>query len=1282
MSLDIKERPHNSNLVHFKLIDQIATPDFRKNCISIGKKFLIEWRDPIKFDRPEDAGIMYEYDPSRGLRFEVPEGVGWARVFINEAPEAGPVLALVDLEIRVLSKWDEKFECMWVESQGGKNPRRYEVPGSRRKIEFSGNEWHALRCSAFIDADSFQGDLGFVLNFPMGSEIEIRSTNLAWIPFGDVEESELKETIVKSSVICIKDRDDHSSRLDFADFAEKLKRFLAYEGDLSARIAHLLIKGENASELQFLSLIFEHVSKPCVFDVPHQKTDAVCYEDFATYLDVALIATSIISGGALDEVDMRSISEITQMCGENGRLCLGDLRDLQVVLSPKLDEDLFYWRSLVKAGIISGISEPDSEIIEEQILETDSRFRYSMIGLAAMRRLSVLEDGASIFSRHIGEDSLGSWKDRISSFEEVGTINKVAQLGPSAKHKILNKRNSREIELVMIDGAVTRSRQASNPIALSDAYAFVVRIQPGADLSKMVNIENCCVFNSFFELKEALANCEINLGHKPVVPISSMRSDDEYHVTKAVQKFWGHACSYVLTWGTCSYQSSSGQISVQNSAQTQLSRIALTSCTLCLPAMEVIEADTHQLSWLDFGIFVPSVGFAVSLPITNAIEQKQLVSKVRFVNSELLTPEVKEKLCLDGSVSIPMLQSLEFENWRLGKVIGKRLFDYKRVHTCVAAFVRSHDSKVASTVLEQVQNSPDDWPHSSQDLEGFLLQLASRPEAYLGLSQALFVSFLQRLRHSQIADRAATQISQEVSRICLADYKNIIPTFEFLALCLSQEDLDHALLRVIRHRISKENRFTYRIAECVNRYGSPKVLQIFAILIIEGQPGLLEKGDFLGYFRRLLTYEDRALVEGFGGIDFLRMIEEETGIIDRLLHAVKEENRGAALSILGDADRIKSLNVREMINELRAFSNELQRISLPMSELLLPDLFSLSEKRLVALAFRDVEALRALDSAGALEQATDENAMAKSQLGDNRMLNSIIARQFGKANLSALSIDGETVGEVYENAQAKLSNLPSVLNGPLVTIIMSAFNPDIVLMRKALRSLQMQTHQNTEVFIIDDASDSNSAEQISSLTDEFTFAKIIRLNENAGPYVGRNVALKRARGEFIAIQDADDWSHPQRLAAQLNAFKETPEARLVTSRHIRIDLSGKVQMEAKFQIFGDGPMTSLFRRSVFEETGPFALVRSRGDVEMRERIRDYYGQHSIKEIPVALVLCLADSQTLSQSVKQQYAEHLQLWRSNISQRGSLSHLRSVSGSAVEVPKLIVPNALRVSEPEK
>src|SRR5699024_12744431 len=44
--------------------------------------------------------------------------------------------------------------------------------------------------------------------------------------------------------------------------------------------------------------------------------------------------------------------------------------------------------------------------------------------------------------------------------------------------------------------------------------------------------------------------------------------------------------------------------------------------------------------------------------------------------------------------------------------------------------------------------------------------------------------------------------------------------------------------------------------------------------------------------------------------------------------------------------------------------------------------------------------------------------------------------------------------------------------------------------------------------------------------------QVLQTETNSGAYTGRNTALKIATGDFVTINDADDWSHPNTFRTQ------------------------------------------------------------------------------------------------------------------------------------------------------
>lgn len=122
-----------------------------------------------------------------------------------------------------------------------------------------------------------------------------------------------------------------------------------------------------------------------------------------------------------------------------------------------------------------------------------------------------------------------------------------------------------------------------------------------------------------------------------------------------------------------------------------------------------------------------------------------------------------------------------------------------------------------------------------------------------------------------------------------------------------------------------------------------------------------------------------------------------------------------------------------------------------------------------------------------------------------------------------------------------------------VSIITPVYNGEKYI-AQAIESVLAQTYPDWEMLIIDDGSRDNSA----AIARDYC-ARDSRISlysqTNAGSAAARNNGIRRARGRYIALLDADDLWDSTFLASQLNFMKEK-SALLVCSAYRRIDQDG------------------------------------------------------------------------------------------------------------------------------
>ena len=106
---------------------------------------------------------------------------------------------------------------------------------------------------------------------------------------------------------------------------------------------------------------------------------------------------------------------------------------------------------------------------------------------------------------------------------------------------------------------------------------------------------------------------------------------------------------------------------------------------------------------------------------------------------------------------------------------------------------------------------------------------------------------------------------------------------------------------------------------------------------------------------------------------------------------------------------------------------------------------------------------------------------------------------------------------------------------PPITVLMPVFNGASHL-RAAIDSILAQTHRAFEFLIVDDGSTDATPQILATYQD--SRIRVERFERNRGLSAALNHGLQLAAAPLIARQDADDVSHPRRLAAQLACFDQ------------------------------------------------------------------------------------------------------------------------------------------------
>jgi glycosyltransferase involved in cell wall biosynthesis len=139
-----------------------------------------------------------------------------------------------------------------------------------------------------------------------------------------------------------------------------------------------------------------------------------------------------------------------------------------------------------------------------------------------------------------------------------------------------------------------------------------------------------------------------------------------------------------------------------------------------------------------------------------------------------------------------------------------------------------------------------------------------------------------------------------------------------------------------------------------------------------------------------------------------------------------------------------------------------------------------------------------------------------------------------------------------------------------LSVIIPLYNKEAHI-KRTIESVLLQTKPPDEIVIVDDGSTDGGREVVKSINDPR-----IRLieQENQGVSGARNRLTAEAKGELLALLDADDVWYPRFLEEILNLHKKYPQAGAFATAYERITPEGQL-IRPQFDIFPHGQKQGL-----------------------------------------------------------------------------------------------------------
>jgi glycosyltransferase involved in cell wall biosynthesis len=132
----------------------------------------------------------------------------------------------------------------------------------------------------------------------------------------------------------------------------------------------------------------------------------------------------------------------------------------------------------------------------------------------------------------------------------------------------------------------------------------------------------------------------------------------------------------------------------------------------------------------------------------------------------------------------------------------------------------------------------------------------------------------------------------------------------------------------------------------------------------------------------------------------------------------------------------------------------------------------------------------------------------------------------------------------------------STAGAPRVTVLLPAYQAERYVC-EAVDSLLAQTLTASRILVLDDGSTDGTPAALERYRDE-PRVEVVRQERNVGMAVNLNLGLELARTEYVARMDADDRSHPERLARQVHHLDSHQGTVVVGTACRLIDADGHV----------------------------------------------------------------------------------------------------------------------------
>lgn len=207
----------------------------------------------------------------------------------------------------------------------------------------------------------------------------------------------------------------------------------------------------------------------------------------------------------------------------------------------------------------------------------------------------------------------------------------------------------------------------------------------------------------------------------------------------------------------------------------------------------------------------------------------------------------------------------------------------------------------------------------------------------------------------------------------------------------------------------------------------------------------------------------------------------------------------------------------------------------------------------------------------------------------------------------------------------KAEKIHNSLRAPLISVVMPAFNAERFV-AQSIESILNQNFHDFEFILIDDHSLDKTFEILKKYEALDSRIKVFSNPKNLGIAGNRNYGLSLASGKYLAWQDADDISRPERLSLQYAFLEANPQVGIVGGainifselKNIGVRNYPCEDKELRRCIYRYSPIAqpaAMLRMSALRSAGTYNLMYPPAeDLDMTFRIGDYYNLANLPQV--------------------------------------------------------------------